>query len=43
MQSSTCAADGTDDAAVLTVVCIFLAYSTIDLLVYSVALTRRLS
>ena len=43
MQSSTCAAAGTDDAAVLTVVCLFLAYSTIDLLVHSVVFARRLS
>ena len=43
MQSSTCAAAGTDDAAILAVVSIFLLYNVADLLIHSVVFARRLS
>ena len=43
MHPSTCAAIGTDDTAVLTVVSLFLLFSVTDLLAHSLVLARRLS
>ena len=39
----TCGSAGTDDAAVLVVVGLFLLYSVTDLLIHSVVFARRLS
>jgi hypothetical protein len=43
MHAPSCAAIGTDDAAVLAVVGLFLLYSVTDLLVHGIVLARRLS
>ena len=42
MHSQTCAAIGTDDAAVV-LACLFLAYSVTDLLVHGLVHARRLA
>ena len=43
MPPSTCTATATDDTAVLAVACLFLAYSTVDLIVHGLVFARRLS